>query len=187
MADILTPEQRRLNMSRIRGKNTKPELLLRHGLHARGLRYRLHHKDLPGRPDMVFPRYRAAVLVHGCFWHGHDCPLFKLPATRREFWAAKIEGNRTRDARDLRRLAAAGWRILMVWECALKGPTRLPVDAVLAEIVAWLRTDEPTRTIQGSQSAQTVLRSGVLATEHLEDQERTHLARQTLAQDDGVT
>ena len=92
MVDVLTPEQRRLNMSRIRGKDTKPELLLRHGLHARGLRYRLHRKDLPGRPDMVFPRYRAAILVHGCFWHGHDCPLFKLPATRREFWAGQDRG-----------------------------------------------------------------------------------------------
>ena len=118
MVDVLTPEQRRLNMSRIRGKDTKPELMLRHGLHARGLRYRLHRKDLPGRPDMVFPRYRAAILVHGCFWHGHDCPLFKLPATRREFWAAKIEGNQARDARDIAGLAAAGWRVLVVWECA---------------------------------------------------------------------
>ncbi len=111
MVDVLTPEQRRLNMSRIRGKDTKPELMLRRGLHALGLRFRLHRKDLPGRPDMVFPRYRAAVLVHGCFWHAHDCPLFKWPATRREFWAAKIEGNRARDLRDLAGLAAVGWRV----------------------------------------------------------------------------
>ena len=108
MVDVLTPEQRRLNMSRIRGKDTKPELMLRRGLHALGLRFRLHRKDLPGRPDMVFPRYRAAVLVHGCFWHGHDCPLFKWPVTRREFWAVKIEGNRARDMRDLAGLAGAG-------------------------------------------------------------------------------
>jgi DNA mismatch endonuclease, patch repair protein len=152
MTDVLTPEQRRLNMSRIRGKDTKPELALRHGLHARGLRYRLHCKNLPGRPDMVFPRYCAVVLVHGCFWHGHDCSLFKLPATRREFWAAKIEGNRVRDARDLGSLAAAGWRVLTVWECALKGPARLLADTVLADIAAWLNTEEPTRTIQGRES-----------------------------------
>jgi DNA mismatch endonuclease (patch repair protein) len=132
MADVLTPEQRRLNMSRIRGKDTKPELMLRQGLHARGLRYRLHRKDLPGRPDVVFPRFRAAILVHGCFWHGHDCPLFKLPATRREFWAAKIAGNKARDARDLATLATTGWRVLVVWECALKGPSRQPADAVLS-------------------------------------------------------
>jgi DNA mismatch endonuclease (patch repair protein) len=105
---------------------------LRHGLHARGLRYRLHRKDLPGRPDLVFPRYRAAILVHGCLWHGHDCPLFKWPATRREFWQAKIEGNRARDARDLAGLAAAGWRVLVVWECALKGPARL--------MLCWLKS-----------------------------------------------
>lgn len=157
MADILTPEQRRLNMSRIRGKDTKPELALRHGLHARGLRYRLHRKDLPGRPDMVFPRYRAAVLVHGCFWHGHDCSLFKLPTTRREFWAAKIEGNRARDLRDLAALAAARWRVLVVWECALKGSARLPADAVLAEITSWLGSGTPTGTIRGSRPVTPVL------------------------------
>jgi DNA mismatch endonuclease (patch repair protein) len=149
MADVLTTEQRRLNMSRIRSKDTKPELLLRRGLHARGLRFRLHRKDLPGRPDMVFPHYRAAVLVHGCFWHGHDCPLFKPPATRREFWEAKIKGNQARDARDLAGLAAAGWRPLVVWECALKGPMRLPADSVLADIVSWLASNAPTSTMQG--------------------------------------
>lgn len=149
MTDVLTPEQRRLNMSRIRGKDTKPELMLRRGLHARGLRFRLHRKDLPGCPDMAFPRYRATVLVHGCFWHGHDCPLFKLPATRREFWAAKIEGNRARDARDLVALAAAGWRVLVVWECALKGPARLPVDTVLATVTSWLDTEEPAGVVRG--------------------------------------
>lgn len=148
MVDVLTPEQRRLNMSRIRGKDTKPELVLRHGLHAMGLRYRLHRKDLPGRPDLVFPRYRAAVLVHGCFWHGHDCPLFKWPATRREFWQAKIEGNRARDARDLAGLTAAGWRVLVVWECALKGPARHPANAALATIASWLHTNEPTGTVR---------------------------------------
>src|SRR5688500_15794308 len=99
MTDVLTPEQRRLNMSRVRGKDTKPEMLLRRGLHACGLRYRLHPKDVPGRPDLVFPRHGAVILVHGCFWHGHDCPLFKWPATRAEFWRKKIEGNRARDAR----------------------------------------------------------------------------------------
>jgi DNA mismatch endonuclease, patch repair protein len=152
MSDVLTPEQRRLNMSRIRGKDTKPEMLLRRGLHARGLRYRLHRADLPGRPDIVFPRYRAVILVHGCFWHGHNCSLFKLPATRREFWQAKIEGNRVRDARDLRRLADAGWRVLVVWECALKGPFRLPEKEVFVTVASWLGRDEHQGTIQGTQS-----------------------------------
>ncbi len=85
MVDVLTPEQRQLNMSRIRGRDTKPEMLIRRGLHARGLRYRLQDRALPGRPDLVFPRYHAVILVHGCFWHGLDCRMFRLPATRREF------------------------------------------------------------------------------------------------------
>lgn len=168
MVDVLTPEQRRLNMSRIRGKDTRPELVLRHGLHAMGLRYRLHRKDLPGRPDMVFPRYRAAVLVHGCFWHGHDCPLFKWPATRREFWQAKIEGNRARDARDLAGLAAAGWRVLVVWECALKGPARLPADAVAAGVVSWLKGDEPAGLIQGENAAAKQAASGTVPIKYYE-------------------
>src|SRR5215471_13052693 len=97
MADVLTPEQRRLNMSRIRGRDTKPELLLRRSLHARGLRFRLHRRDLPGCPDLVFPRFRAAIFVHGCFWHGHTCPMFKMPKTRTVFWRNKIHKNLDRD------------------------------------------------------------------------------------------
>jgi DNA mismatch endonuclease (patch repair protein) len=151
VADVLTPDQRRLNMSRIHGKDTKPELILRRGLHARGLRYRLHAKDLPGRPDLVFPRYRAAVLVHGCFWHGHDCPLFKWPSTRRGFWQAKIDGNRARDAQNLLRLAQAGWRVLLVWECALKGPDRLPVDAMLSKVTCWLMGADRSGVVQGNR------------------------------------
>jgi len=150
MVDVLTPEQRQLNMSRIRGKDTKPELVLRRGLHASGLRYRLHCKHLPGQPDMVFPRFRAAVLVHGCFWHGHDCQMFKLPVTRREFWQAKIEGNRARDIRSYAALATTGWRVLVVWECAVKGPGRLPVDRLMAEVVSWLAGDAETGLVQGA-------------------------------------
>ncbi len=147
MADVLTPEQRRLNMSRIRGKDTKPELILRRGLHAKGIRYRLHRKDLPGRPDLVFPRYRAVVLVNGCFWHGHDCRLFKLPTTRREFWKSKINGNKARDERNMADLAAAGWRVLIVWECELHGPARKPLHDVLDEITIWLESGaKPTQS-----------------------------------------
>ena len=150
MTDVLTLEQRRFNMSRIRGRDTKPELILRFGLHARGLRFRLHRKDLPGCPDLVFPCFRAVVFVHGCFWHGHDCPMFKLPATRAEFWAAKIGGNRTRDARAHAGLVEAGWRILVLWECALRGPSRRPVEAVLDAIVGWLHTEKSEGVVQGS-------------------------------------
>ena len=131
MVDVLTPQQRRYNMQRVRGRNTKPEMLLRQGLHARGFRYRLHQKTLPGRPDLVLPKYRAVIFVHGCFWHGHDCPLFKWPATRQEFWRKKIEGNRVRDARAIEALRAAGWRVLIIWECAIRGSRRHPPSTVM--------------------------------------------------------
>ena len=131
MPDVLTVEQRRLNMSRVRGRDTKPELVIRRGLHARGLRFRLHCKYLPGRPDLVFPKYRAAIFVHGCFWHAHECPMFRWPQTRKEFWQGKISKNLERDRITLSRLKDLGWRVLTIWECALKGPGRLSLDHVL--------------------------------------------------------
>lgn len=137
--DVLTPEQRRLVMSRIRGKDTKPEMLLRRGLHGRGLRYRLHRKGMPGRPDIVFPRYRAVVFVHGCFWHGHGCSLFKWPKTRAAFWESKIKGNMERDRQVLRALKAEGWRALVVWECALKGRHRRALPDVLSYAESFIR------------------------------------------------
>lgn len=131
MADVLTREQRRHNMSRIRGRDTKPEMILRRGLHARGMRYSLQRRDLPGRPDIVFSGPRVAVFVHGCFWHGHGCQLSKLPSTRTEFWSAKIAGNVERDQRAVKALTNAGWRILIVWECATRGRGRLPENMLL--------------------------------------------------------
>lgn len=139
MVDVLTPEQRRLNMSRIRGKDTKPELMLRRGLHAQGFRFRLHRKDLPGRPDLVFPGRRAVIFVHGCFWHGHDCPMCKMPATRPEFWCVKIGKNRERDQQVVSTLAAAGWRVMTVWECALRGPARLRRGIVINRCAEFLQ------------------------------------------------
>lgn len=153
--DPLTPEQRRLNMSRVRGKDTQPELLIRRALHASGLRYRLHGAKLPGRPDLVFPRRRAVVFVHGCFWHGHHCPLFRLPATRKEFWSEKIEKNRARDAGAVVALRSDGWRILTVWECALRGPSRRDVSAVAAEARAFIEGDEAFAELQGNWAAPT--------------------------------
>jgi DNA mismatch endonuclease (patch repair protein) len=138
--DVLTAEQRRLNMSRIRGRDTKPEMLLRRALWKRGFRYRLHDRSLPGTPDMVFPRYQAVVFVHGCFWHGHGCALFVVPSTNREFWLGKIGGNRERDTRALDALRAAGWRVFTVWECALRGPKRSCVDDVAGRVARWLRS-----------------------------------------------
>ena len=143
MTDVLTPAQRQLNMSRIRGRDTRPELLLRRGLHARGLRFRLHRRDLPGCPDLVFPRFRVVIFVHGCFWHGHDCPMFKLPATRTDFWRSKIAGNTERDRCAQAALIRENWRVLVIWECALRGPRRRPLEAVLDQIVRWFRNKEP--------------------------------------------
>ena len=125
-------------MAGIRGKDTRPEMILRRGLHARGFRFRLHDRRLPGSPDLVCAGRRAAVFVHGCFWHGHACPLFRLPATRQEFWRAKIEGNAARDKAAEAALLADGWRVLTIWECALKGRGRLPAETVLDRAAEWL-------------------------------------------------
>lgn len=150
MADIVPPEVRSRIMAGIRGKDTKPEMMLRKGLHAAGFRYRLHAKDLPGKPDMVFPRYRAVLFAHGCFWHGHDCHLFRMPGTRQEFWQTKIARNRTVDARSGQALTEAGWRLGIVRECALKGRTRLPFPAVLEACICWLRSGEARFEIRGA-------------------------------------
>lgn len=138
MADVLTPEQRRLNMSRIRGKDSKPEMLIRRGLHARGLRYRLHDRSLPGRPDLALPKHHTVVFVHGCFWHSHGCALSKLPSTRQDFWREKLEANVERDRRAIDALLASGWRVLTVWECALRGPARLTHAEVCDQAASWI-------------------------------------------------
>mgnify|MGYP001813680444 FL=1 len=123
MADVVDRKTRSRMMSGIRGKNTRPELLIRKGLHARGFRFRLHDKRLPGKPDLVLPKYSAVIFVHGCFWHGHDCHLFKWPQSRREFWRKKITRNKVKDAESYVSLKKEGWYILTIWECALKGRT----------------------------------------------------------------
>ena len=145
MVDVLTAEQRQLNMSRIRGRDTKPEMFIRRGLHACGLRYRLQDRKLPGRPDLIFPRHRAVIFVHGCFWHGHDCPLFKLPKTRRDFWNAKILSNRSRDKRAEDTLLEHRWRVATVWECSLKGINKLGGDEVIQQCRSFLLSKEITQ------------------------------------------
>ena len=127
-------------MAGIRSRDTKPERLIRSALHRRGLRFRLGTKDLPGRPDLVLPKHRAAIFVNGCFWHGHDCRFFKWPETRREFWAKKISGNRHRDATVLAAVRAKGWRHLTIWECAVRGAGEGAVDRVADNVVDWLVT-----------------------------------------------
>lgn len=147
--DPLTAEQRRSNMSRICGKDTKPELTIRRGLHARGLRYRLHDRKLPGTPDLVFPGRRAVIFVHGCFWHGHDCHLHKMPATNSEFWNEKIERNRARDAVSTASLVADGWRVLTIWECALRGRGKRQELELFGEVQMWLTSDAAVSEISG--------------------------------------
>lgn len=147
--DVLTPEQRRLNMSRIKGKNTRPELLLRRGLHAKGLRFRIHVSDLPGKPDLVFAKYRAALLVNGCFWHGHNCQLFKIPATNSDAWAEKIAANHARDLKAVASLKLRNWRVLTVWECCLRGTGRLPLSEVIDYCASFVAGDEFTADLSG--------------------------------------
>lgn len=121
MADRHTKEQRSYNMSRIRSDNTKPEILLRKSLFAKGFRYRINDKKLPGKPDIVLKKYKTAIFVNGCFWHGHEgCKYFVVPKTRTEFWLTKIHGNQKRDLDNKTKLEEAGYKILTVWECDLK-------------------------------------------------------------------
>ena len=140
--DVLTPEQRRLVMSRIRGKDTRPEILIRRGLHARGLRFRLHKSGIRGKPDMIFPKHRTAVFINGCFWHGHGCSLFKWPRTRVMFWKNKINRNRDRDQETLTALMAEGWRILVIWECALRGRRKRIFENILTSAEKFICKEE---------------------------------------------
>jgi DNA mismatch endonuclease (patch repair protein) len=122
-------------MAAIKAKNTKPEMIVRRGLHSRGLRFRLHRRDLPGCPDLVFPSKQIALFVHGCFWHAHEgCRYFKLPGTDHERWRTKLEGNRTRDERDQAALRRIGWQVLVVWECELRGDVTIRLDALAGMI-----------------------------------------------------
>ena len=137
MSDILTSEQRRKCMSSIRGKNTKPEIQVRQGLHARGFRFRLQDKKLPGRPDIVLPKYGVAIMVNGCFWHGHKgCRYATVPKSNVEFWTAKIERNRHRDQVTEAHLTALGWHVITVWECELRGAYKAAarIDSLVKEI-----------------------------------------------------
>jgi DNA mismatch endonuclease (patch repair protein) len=121
MADVHSKEIRSYNMSRIKSKNTKPEMLVRRFLHANGFRYKLHDKTLPGKPDIVLPKYKTVIFIHGCFWHGHkDCKYYVVPKTRTDWWLNKINGNIANDIKAVKALKKEGWRILNLWECNLK-------------------------------------------------------------------
>lgn len=137
MTDVVDSTTRSRMMSGIRGRNTKPEILIRSLLHRHGFRFRLHVRDLPGKPDIVLPRHHAVIFVHGCFWHGHDCPLFKWPGTRPDFWREKIERNQANDNRAREALLASGWRVGIVWECAIRGASK-NIEAVSQSLADWL-------------------------------------------------
>lgn len=126
MADVLTPQQRSFNMSRIRSRDTRPEMIVRSLVHKMGFRYRLHKKDLPGKPDLVLVRHRKIIDVHGCFFHMHACPYGKVaPETNAEFWRLKRTSNLNRDRRNLKLLRKSGWKVLIVWECQTRDPDTL--------------------------------------------------------------
>lgn len=142
MADIVDTVTRSRMMAGIRGRNTKPEILIRSLLHRQGFRFRLHARSLPGRPDIVLQRYGAVIFVNGCFWHGHDCSFFKWPKTRPEFWRKKIRRNRVLDRRAMRELLASGWRVAIVWECAIRG-ANMNMDVTGYDLEKWLRSTKP--------------------------------------------
>lgn len=150
MADVHDPAVRSRNMAAIKSSDTKPELLVRRAMHSRGLRYRLHQRDLPGRPDLVFSRYRAVVFVHGCFFHGHDCHLFHWPRSNSAFWREKIGRNIERDKEVTRTLLTAGWRVGVVWECALKGKARLNGQEAMGTLAAWIREGGKSFMLKGN-------------------------------------
>lgn len=153
MADVVSPEVRSRMMSGIRGKNTKPEMIIRRGLHAKGFRYILHDKRLPGKPDLVFPKYRAVIFVHGCFWHGHDCHLFKWPKTRASFWQKKIERNREIDAEVISRLTAEGWRWAVIWECAIKRRNSIGHHHIIEGCSRWILSNKRHLELRAKGSA----------------------------------
>lgn len=152
MTDVVAPFVRSRMMSGIGGKHTKPELVVRRTLFAAGYRFRLHRRDLPGAPDVVLPGRKVAIFAHGCFWHMHTaCKNAKLPSTRRDFWRDKLEGNVERDRRAVETLRSAGWRVLIVWECATRDIGTL---AGLSEALSrWIEGSEPTGEISGAMPA----------------------------------
>jgi DNA mismatch endonuclease, patch repair protein len=152
MADVVDAATRSRMMSGIRGRDTKPERQVRAALHRLGFRYRLQPKRLPGKPDIVLTRWQTVIFVHGCFWHGHECKLFRLPATRREFWSAKIARNRDRDREVSHQTLASGWRSLTIWECALRAQGPEAVTKVAEKAAKWIKGPLTCGEIRGGHS-----------------------------------
>jgi DNA mismatch endonuclease (patch repair protein) len=151
MADVVSRLVRSRMMAGIRGKNTRPEIIIRKGIHRAGFRFRLHSRSLPGKPDIVLPKWNAVIFVHGCFWHGHRCHLYRTPKTRKSFWLRKIRRNRQVDAGALKALRKTGWRVGIVWECAIKGRTKLPAEKIFSQCASWICGARPFMEIKGKQ------------------------------------
>lgn len=151
MVDIVDTATRSRMMSGIRSKNTKPELFVRKKLFREGFRYRIHVNSLPGKPDLVFPKYKSIIFVHGCFWHGHQaCKLFKVPATRNEFWINKFAKNRENDTSVIRQLRDAGWRVAIVWECEIRNKANAE-NHLIPALSDWIKGNSPIFEIGLSQ------------------------------------
>jgi DNA mismatch endonuclease (patch repair protein) len=148
MADVVDSKTRSRMMSGIRGKNTKPEILIRSLLHRNGYRFRIHQNNLPGQPDITLKKYQAVIFVHGCFWHRHLCHLFKWPKTRPDFWREKINKNFLNDQKVIKKLISSGWRICIVWECSLKGVHK-NLTATICKLEKWLNSEEQFMEIEG--------------------------------------
>lgn len=153
MPDVHDKATRSRNMAAIKGKDTKPELIIRKLLHSQGFRYRIHDKSLPGHPDLVLPRYKAVIFIHGCFWHMHECHLFKWPQSRQEFWRTKISHNAQNDCEIIHALQQLGWRVLTVWECSIKGENRLSPEEITGKIALWLKSCNKIAELGGKQAA----------------------------------
>lgn len=142
MADCHSKDVRSKNMSAVKGKNTKPEMLMRSLLHKNGFRFRLHDKTLPGKPDIILKKYKAVIFVHGCFWHLHGCRKSNIPENNKEFWLEKLNTNKERDRRNIEELNKLGWRVLVIWECSLKGENKIFYEEILTYTRKFLLSNE---------------------------------------------
>ena len=157
MTDVLSKKQRHLCMSQIKGKDTSPEIIIRKALFSLGYRYRLHDAKLPGKPDLVLPKYNAIININGCFWHQHRCHLFKWPSSKVEFWRRKLTENKKRDRKNYKLLKDQGWYILTIWECALKGKKKLDLIDITEDIVKWLEFETGDKVIKGMSKTYSIL------------------------------
>ena len=152
MVDIVDASTRSMMMARVKGKDTRQEVEIRKRLFALGFRYRLHDKKLPGKPDIVLRKYKAVIFIHGCFWHVHDCSLFRWPASKKAFWKKKLAGNRKRDIENIESLKKLGWRILVIWECSFRGAGKKrekEIDTIVKKTGKWLNSGKVSSEIKG--------------------------------------